>query len=117
MKKAASALPSSPSKKKAVLSKLISSLPENEQKDIFNFVSHKEIGQKPEFKSLICKEIEEFFTRDDISRVSPKTRDTKEYADLNSGEMVLLPLRHMVLTLKEAHAVFCEERRQEVKCK
>ena len=61
--------------------------------------------------ALLIKEIREFYERDDISRTSPKIRDVKEYVSVDTGENILLPTRHMILTMKEAFALFDEERK------
>lgn len=116
VKKARSALPTSTSKQKVVLSKILSGFSESDKKEMCGFVTPNHSHQNNEFKDLIVKEIEDFFERDDISRVSPKARDTKKYKDAITGEERELSTRHMLLTLKESHAIFCEERKKEVKC-
>lgn len=44
--------------------------------------------------------------RDDISRVSPKARDVRINTCPKTGNEICLPTRHMVLSMKEAHAIF-----------
>lgn len=56
-------------------------------------------------------EIRKFYECDDISRGSPKAKDVKTYTCPSTGQKVVLALRHMHLGVKEAYALFVEERK------
>lgn len=110
VRKVTRAFPASPTKKKAVLAQIVDSMDDNARNEIIEFISPSQIRKKRQEHSLI-KEIKQFLARDDISRVSPKTKDVKQYVNSETGDMTLIPKRHMTLTVKEAYAVFAEEQK------
>lgn len=59
----------------------------------------------------LIEDIHEFCQRDDVSRASPNDKDVKTYKLPHTNEEVLLPKRHMILTIKESYAIFIEERK------
>lgn len=73
--------------------------------------------EAPRELSELEVEIREFFSRDDVSCVSPKEKHVKSYICPMSGKAVQLPLRLMLLSLREAHALFTEERTRDKKGK
>lgn len=110
-KKVERALPSCPTRKKIVLMSLFNDLDENERDKLVNVLSplNKSTRKSERFDKLV-KDISEFYERDDVSRMSPKMRDVKKYTNNQTGTMELMPTRHMIMTVREAYALFIEER-------
>ncbi|XP_067634704.1 uncharacterized protein [Eurosta solidaginis] len=109
VRKAERALPQSPTKRKAVLTKIFSNVREANKMDMETSILPPQPQKKIHQNILMLKKaIIAFYERDDISRVSPRVRDVKEYLS-ESGEKILLPTRHMVLSCREACALFNEE--------
>lgn len=94
------ALPQSPRKRETEIRKIVA----------LNKISGASVQNSTMSKndSALDKAIREFYEKDDISRVSPKMRDVKQFRNEN-GEKILLPTRHMLLTLKECFARFRDE--------
>lgn len=109
-KKVERALPSCPTRKKIVLMSLFNDLDENERDKLVNVLSplNKSTRKSERFDKLV-KDISEFYERDDVSRMSPKMRDVKKYTNNQTGTMELMPTRHMIMTVREAYALFIEE--------
>lgn len=111
--KAKKALPSSPSKRKAVIAKLLYSLDEKSQKEIFqNKAAIRRTGHKRIGPNLI-QEIHKFYERDDISRMSTNVDDLTNFIDPITGEEQLIQLRYLVYTLKQAYDLFMKENKGE----
>ncbi|XP_067637574.1 uncharacterized protein [Eurosta solidaginis] len=109
VRKAERTLPQSPTKRKAVLTKIFSNVREANKMDMETSILPPPPQKKIHQNILMLKKaIIAFYERDDISRVSPRIRDVKEYLS-ESGEKILLPTRHMVLSCREACALFNEE--------
>lgn len=112
-KKAERALPESPTRKKAVLVSLFNDMDESERNELVNVISSKPStitsNESTKFDN-VAKNVRQFYERDDISRVSPKTKDVYEQIDSLTGLAVLVPKRHMILTVREAHALYVEEK-------
>lgn len=106
------AFPTSPTRKKAVLARIISSMAEEEKVELANAIKSPPAKKQYVPNVMINKAIKEFLARDDVSRVSPNARDVKEYLCPDTGNKILLPKRHMVLTMKEAFALFDEEQKR-----
>lgn len=106
--KATRALPVSPSKKKAVLARIMSKMNDEDKQELVSVFARK---KKYVPNKILIDAIRKFYERDDVSRVSPKIRDVKEYLCPTTGDKILLPKRHMTLTVKEAFAIFDEEQR------
>lgn len=114
-RKVVRALPSSPTKKKAILAQIVSEMNDAEKTEITNAVSTtppKTRVKAARDLTILKKAIKEFYERDDVSRMSPKTRDVKEYVCPDTGNKILLPTRHMQYTIKEAFALFDEEQQK-----
>lgn len=107
--RASKALPSSPSKRKAVIAKLIYGLDEKSQREIFSNkatirrTGHKRIG------ATLIQEIHKFYERDDISRMSTNDDDLTNFIDPITGDEQLIQLRYLVYTLKQAYDLFMTE--------
>lgn len=114
VKKVTKALPATPKRKKAVLTRIVHNLDENDRNELIYVISsvHKRTSMTD--PSMI-EDIHDFYERDDISRMSPKMRDVKKHVDAVTGEQVISPTRHMNITIKEAYAVFAEERKNDEK--
>lgn len=99
-----------------MLAHIVSNLEDNEQHQLANAIispqPRKHCVQKME---ILKNAIKKFYERDDITRVSPKTRDVKEYACPDTGEKLLLPTRHMTLTTKEAWSLFNDQQEKAAK--
>lgn len=104
--KAKKSLPNSPSKKNAVLFKLLNDVQNEDQIQLPNEIDRR--TNKPQYLELAA-DIRMFFERDDVSVASPKVNDVKKYVS-DSGEQIFLPTRHMTLTLKESYGLFINER-------
>lgn len=90
---------------------LFNYLDENERDKLVNVLSplNKSTRKSERFDKLV-KDISEFYERDHVSRMSPKMRDVKKYTNNQTGTMELMPTRHMIMTVREAYALFIEER-------
>lgn len=113
VRKVSRALPNSPTKQKAVLARIVSNMNDDEKNELASAIT----SPPPKSRSvpnlmMLQQAVKEFYERDDISRVSPKQRDVKEYVCKETGEKQLLPTRHLELTIKEAYALFDEEQKK-----
>lgn len=98
-----SALPNSPSKKKAVLKHLVSEQfgPQTSK----SLIKMKKKGPRvlsPEYKEIINN----FYNSDEISRQAPGKRDVKSVKDPETGKRNLIQIRHMVMGINEAYEEF-----------
>lgn len=105
--KAKKALPRSPSKKTAVLINLFNNM--EDQSQLLKNLKPSQVPVVSNKNLELITDIRQFFERDDVSVTSPKVKDVKKYLS-RSGEQILLPTRHMTLTLKEAYGLFDQER-------
>lgn len=110
--KVSRAFPTSPRRKRAVLAQIVSNVDDTDRNQLVKVVASDKNNTNAHEINRIDIAIGRFFERDDISRVSPKTRDIKTYICPRTGNEILLPTRHMVLSMKEAHALFVEERKR-----
>lgn len=111
VKKVSSALPASPRKKRAILTHIVANMDEDHKQTLVSVVTKPKSSRKS-VSSQLTNKIREFFGRDDISRISPKTRDVKKYKCPETGEEVLFPTRHMTMSIREAFSLFAEERQK-----
>jgi hypothetical protein len=112
VKKVVKQLLASPRKQKAILAHIVANLNEADKLDIANVIANPS-RKKKSLQDQLSDDCRKFFVRDDISRVSPKTRDVKKYKCPETGQEMLMPTRHMTLSLKEAYALFVEERKNQ----
>lgn len=110
VKKVKNALPFSSKRKKAVLLHMFDKMDDAEKNELMN-VMKPPLKKKQQAIKDIEKDIQMFLERDDISRVSPKSRDVKTYTCPDTGDDIVKPTRHMVLSMKEAFALFVDERK------
>jgi hypothetical protein len=109
--KVVQAFPSSPKRKKAVLASIVEKMLDVDKLELADAIRTPAAKKKYVPNKTIDSAIKKFYIRDDISRVSPKARDVKEYLCPDSGNKMLLPTRHMELTIREAFALFDEEQK------
>lgn len=106
-------LPPSPSKRKVIVTKLYRSFEEEDRRDMYGdnrpIVKERQSGFSP---SLIGA-IENFYERDDISRISPNVKDVKSFRNPSTGEKELRQLRHLLFTLEEVYKKFVDEYKRE----
>lgn len=102
-------LPKSPSKKTAVIAKLVYSLDEKNQLIIFNNKTTMKRGGNKGVSAELVDKIELFYQRDDVSRMSPNVKDTRNFVDPKTSQKELKQIRHLVVTLKQAYDLFDKE--------
>lgn len=113
VKKVSQALPASPRKQRAILAHIVSNLNDKDKETVVNVVAKSIFKRNPVASSQLVNDVRKFYERDDISRSSPNSRDVKKYKCTETGEESFLPTRHMILSIKEAHALFVENRKRE----
>lgn len=102
-------LPSSPSKQKAVIAKLLHSFNDDVRDEIILNKTILKKGGEQSIDSDLFEEITRFYERDDISRMSPNTKDSRYYRNSKTGEKELKQKRYLVVTLKQAYDRFLIE--------
>lgn len=96
-------LPKSPRKKKIIVRRLaMEIIPE-----IKSSLNIKKTEQNN--LSNIEEKVIQFYNSDEISRQAPGKRDMKSVKEASSGKRVLVPKRHMLMTVGEAFAQFKRE--------
>lgn len=108
-KKVLRALPGSSRQKKAILANIIANLDETDKEQLVSVVAKPQTKKRKSAASKLIDNVRTFYEREDISRVSPNSEDVKKYKCPDTGEELYSAARHMVLSLKEAYAVFVEE--------
>lgn len=112
-KKVERALPGSPTRKKAVLISIFKEMDGGERNDLVNVISGKPrtitSNELTKFDGM-AKDVGQFYERDDISRVLPKIKDVQEQMNEQTGASSTVAKRHMVVTIKEAYALFIEDK-------
>lgn len=106
-------LPSSPTKKVAVINKLLQDSSDSDKIGLFDKRGGTRVCNALD-ESTVSK-IEQFYERDDISRLTPGIRDVKSVKDLKTGKRKLLQKRHMNMTVREAYQLFITENDDKVK--
>lgn len=97
-------LPRRPCKKKMIVRKLaMEIIPE-----INNSLKGKKINQHS-LRTTTEEKVIQFYNSDAISRQAPGKRDMKSVKEASSGKRILLPKRHMLMTVGEAFAQFKRE--------
>ncbi|KAJ6635072.1 hypothetical protein Bhyg_13655 [Pseudolycoriella hygida] len=105
--KAKKALPVAPAKKKLVVSKILNSFNTEDRQDI---VSSNMPKAKPTkgITSDVVMLIQDFYERDDISRMSPNARDCRKFFN-TSGEKEVKQIRHLMYKLTDAYDLFVKD--------
>lgn len=89
VKKATKAFPTSPTRKQAVLAKIVTDLDDDARNELINI-----IASTPKRKSMtapMIQDIHDFYERDDISRMSPKMRDVRKCISAETGLDMFVP--------------------------
>jgi hypothetical protein len=100
-------MPSSPKRRRVVLGHLLSKISSGTSSEAAPVTPEKKpcANLLPE---VTKQAVEEFFHRDDVSRAAPGRRDFVRVRSPND-EIVLLQLRHLLMSLKEAHHFYLQE--------
>lgn len=99
-------LPNSLGKQRDVILKFFNSLPEELRKEITTNKANVNKGGKKGIGLELCNKIAQFYERDDVSRMSPNTKDARYYRDPTTGEKQMKQKRHMIITLEQAYDKF-----------
>lgn len=108
IKRAKKALPKSPRKKAYVVRKLFELIPGT--KDINETKKHT---NSLALSSETVDKVIEFYERDDISRMSPGLKDVTTVKRID-GSKHKLQTRHLFSSIRETHALFCDENKETV---
>lgn len=113
--KANKSLPSSPSKRKVVVTKIYRSFNDGDRQDISGRKGRSSImeGKAPGIGLELIRTIEHFYERDDVSRVSPNMKDARPFKNPSTGEKEIRPLRYLLFTLSEVYTMFVEAYKSE----
>lgn len=108
--KANQSLPVSPSKRKAVMARLLRTFSEEDQRDIIGKTGPKENGTHHKGLSVdLVRKIRQFYERDNVSRISPNVKDARKFIDPDTGEKVVRQIRHLSHKLSEVYSMFLDE--------
>lgn len=102
-------LPSSPTKRTAVIAKLVYSLDDKNQLMIFSNKTTMKRGGNSGLSPELIEKIQLFYQRDDVSRMSPNVKDIRNFVDPITGLKELKQTRHLIITLKQAYELFDKE--------
>lgn len=102
------ALPASPSKVKAVVTKLLHSF---DDKDKQYIVHNGHIPKKSSkgLSSAVISSVIKYYERDDVSRMSPNTKDTRFFKNPANGTKELKTIRHLTRKLDKVYNMFIQE--------
>lgn len=82
---------------------------DDERNEFVKVISSKRTITSNNFE--LIREIANFYERDDISRMSPKAKDMKKHINKQTGAEELFATRHMIVTLREAYALFMDDKK------
>lgn len=105
MKRAA---PSTAVKKKQAISKLLKSMNPKDLEEIVQVATGKTIKAKSTraISSSVIESVNAFYLRDDISRMSPNSRDCRKFVDPITGSIELKPIRYLMYKLFDVYNLF-----------
>lgn len=106
LSKVRNALPSSPRKKKAVVQEIAKGIGLKFEQAFANVITKNEIGQE------IRDKIDKFYQTDDISWQAPGIKDrviVRQKDEKGKSIKMVLQSRYMLMSLAEAHKMFCDE--------
>lgn len=108
--RARKALPTSPSKRKAVIAKLIYALDEQSQIEIFSnkATTIKRTGHY-RIQPTLVEQIYKLYERDDISQVSTDKGDLMTFVNPFTGDRQLTVRRYLMHTLRHVFDLFMKE--------
>lgn len=96
----------SSSKRNDVLYRIVHSLDPKDQEEIFNKKPVKKRNNGKVLDSELIAAVHKFYEDDEISRMSPNVKDCRFFKDPLTGEKVIVQIRHLYYTLKEAYKLF-----------
>lgn len=102
-------LPSSPSKRKAVVAKLLRAFDDGEQRDVIGDKKSEKKKTNIGLSSTLVKDIKLFYERDDISRISPNVKDVRKFVNSDTGDKEERQIRHLAYKLSEVYLKFLDE--------
>ncbi len=102
-------LPKSLGKQMAVIEKFFDSLDDEKRQQILFKKKTMNKGGKKGIGKELSDRITQFYERDDVSRISPNTKDARFYRNASTGEKELRQKRYMILTLQQAYDKFLIE--------
>lgn len=107
-------LPSSPTKRKVIASKLFRSFNHKDRQDLFGcgprIMNKRETG----LSATLVSAIQVFYERDDVSRISPNVKDAKYFRNPATKEKELRQIRHLMFNLSDVYVKFAQEYRREL---
>lgn len=101
-------LPSSPSKRKKVVRNVLNSFSARDRAEIVGNANHRKTIEKG-LSSAWVQEIQKFYVRDDISRMSPNVKDCRFFVNADTGEKEQKQIRHLMYSLDEVYELFVKE--------
>lgn len=102
-------LPSSPSKRKAVIARLLRMFSEEDQRDIIGNAKLKENGSTKGLSEELIRQIRLFYELDNVSRISPNVKDSRKFINPDTGKKEVRQIRHLSHKLSEVYSMFLEE--------
>lgn len=101
-------LPSSPSKRKAVVANVLNSLSAKDKDEIIGTTNHPKTIKRG-LSSAWVREIQQFYERDDISRMSPNVKDCRKFVNADTGEKELKQIRHLMYNVDKVYDLFVKD--------
>lgn len=102
------AMPSTTVKRKEAVSKLLNTFSEKDRDDIVTFTC-KTVKTKPSTRALsptVIESVKSFYERDDISRMSPNTRDCRKFVNPATGAKEEKQIRYLMYKIMDVHQMF-----------
>lgn len=100
-------LPSSPSKRKIVVKKVLDSFEADDRNEIIG--NKTSVSRKNHWKRIssdLIEAIEAFYERDDVSRISPNVKHARNFKNLVTGKKEIRQIRYLSYKLKKVRALF-----------
>lgn len=110
------ALPSAPAKKKQLATKLLRTFNDTDQQEI---VANKstEVKATRGVPQSVIEMVKAFYERDDISRMSPNTKDCRKFVNPTTGLKEIKLIRFLMYTLSDVYSMFVKHIRNGKSCK
>lgn len=102
------ASPTSPSKRKAVVTKIVHKF-DNKDKQYIVHNGHLPKNSRKGLNAAVISSVIKFYDRDDVSRMSPNTKDTRFFKNPANGEKELKTIRHLTRKLEKVYNMFIQE--------
>lgn len=102
-------LPSDSTKRNQALKKVLDSLDPVDKAEVIACGDVTKGKTNQGLTADLIEAIQNFYERDDISRVSPNVKDCKRFVNDATGEKEYKQVRHLMYKLSEVHALFVEE--------